>query len=537
MTAVMLTPDRPPPKDYYQNNCRRLFSFVLQNYGHLLEDATSAHIEHFLSCSDDAQRLFARLLSRKAVLRIDAINYAEIKNLRTTLEELESAELITPSPNRPGDQLLNLLRKDELGSLYLGVNPKLRKGEQIEQWLSNHSDTQIAKKIRGKFPWLCIAQPDVWRLAQLLYFGDRQHDWSSFVLKDLGIVEYEKTVVEARFGDVASLHQDLELRLLSDHSYLLDEHPALAPELSDTLQTPLEDRYLDARRTQILLRIARWYERHALNSQAIAIYTMINSHPARERMVRLLHKLGRDSESHRLLETIKRIPLNEEEAQFAERFGKRKAGYQPPTTNLFIDKPRSDIEEQGLELLLHDAPTDKAWGVHVENLLLPSLVGVLYWQAIFADIKGAFTNPFQTGPNDLYEKDFAKVRHEQIQKIEQATATDDALYKHLCHQAAQKYGIANSLVSWTLFENIPLTDFLTAMPMADVRKICAFLIRNLSHQRAGMPDLFIAYGEGKYELVEVKGPSDQLQPGQRVWLKILARMNIPARVLKLKVGK
>ena len=35
-------------------------------------------------------------------------------------------------------------------------------------------------------------------------------------------------------------------------------------------------------------------------------------------------------------------------------------------------------------------------------------------------------------------------------------------------------------------------------------------------------------------MVEVKGPGDQLQPGQRAWLEVLDQLGLPARVLNLK---
>ena len=58
------------------------------------------------------------------------------------------------------------------------------------------------------------------------------------------------------------------------------------------------------------------------------------------------------------------------------------------------------------------------------------------------------------------------------------------------------------------------------------------MLNDLGQVRNGMPDLFVAYGGGQFELVEVKGPSDQLQPNQRVWLSQLCELGIPCRVVK-----
>ena len=98
-----------------------------------------------------------------------------------------------------------------------------------------------------------------------------------------------------------------------------------------------------------------------------------------------------------------------------------------------------------------------------------------------------------------------------------------------------KQGIANALVYWPLLEQVSVEDLVQAIPLDDLRKMCGFLIRHLAQRRAGMPDLLVVYGPNNYELVEVKGPTDQLQPGQRIWFKHLQRMSIPARVVKLRL--
>ncbi|MBT3610191.1 MAG: hypothetical protein HN516_07605, partial [Gammaproteobacteria bacterium] len=51
------------------------------------------------------------------------------------------------------------------------------------------------------------------------------------------------------------------------------------------------------------------------------------------------------------------------------------------------------------------------------------------------------------------------------------------------------------------------------------------------------PDLFVCYESGRVEYVEVKGPTDQLQPQQRAWFEEFNRMNVPARVIKLQLCK
>jgi hypothetical protein len=350
-----------------------------------------------------------------------------------------------------------------------------------------------------------------------------------------------------RFTSREALRLDLRYRHFSSLSRRIDEFPGLAEDLVERMVLHEEqalagsDRFVRARRDRTLVRIGRWHERLQQPELACAAYASVQLHPARERMVRVLHKQGDTEQAAACLQQIRQQPWSDEEAQFAERFGKRGGGHQPPVTEAAIDAVRVDVEQQGLEILLEQAMQDGAdsaqlWGAHVENSLVRTLTGLLYWEAIFADVPGAFTNPFQFGPNDLYQEDFVAPRQDVISRIERTTACDEALCRHLLETCERKSGVANSLVSWRLLEHIPLQDFLVAMPAGDIRKVCAFMIRNLAERKSGLPDLFMSYGPNAYEFIEVKGPNDQLQPGQRVWLKHFETMGIPARVLKLKVS-
>jgi len=529
----MLTPDTPPPEDYYQNNCLSLFRFVLEQYEALLDEPVAEALHGYEVLSHDAQRLFARLLTRKGpLIRADSLDYQEVRDEAGALRELEDAGFVDLNSSAPADRILNLLRKAELVSL-VGAPRKLAKPATVEWLIAHYSDRQLQTRMNELFVWVSVARPRIWWLVRLLFFGDTHQDWSAFVIRDLGMVRYESVPMQARrFKTRSALAEELRYRQLSQLSRRLDEHPGLAAELVDELQADVADRFVQSRRERALLRIGRWYERADAAHEAVEVYQRVGAHPARERIVRTLQRSGNSSDAQRWLLTICAAPYSEEEAQFAERFGKRKAGYQPPVTRIDIEQARTDIEQQALELLLESGE----WGVHVENSLVRSLTGLMYWRAIFADVPGAFSNPFQFGPNDLYRDDFYNAREELIQTIEDQLVDDRALSMHLTSLAMEKRGVANSLVNWQLLDQIPIAQILDAMPLDDIRRLGHFLIRNLSARRAGLPDLFIVRGPKDYEFVEVKGPNDQLQPGQRVWFKHFARLGIPARILKLRLA-
>ena len=255
--------------------------------------------------------------------------------------------------------------------------------------------------------------------------------------------------------------------------------------------------------------------------------------PARERRARILTKQKKVQEAASLLAEIEKTPVSATERLFVERFGKRGGGYQPPTTVIEIQDTPESVEDFVLLELLEEG----SWGVHSENLMLKTLTGLIYWPICFAPMPGAFTNPFQSGPHDLYATDFFLQRIEAVEALEASLTLEADFIAHVTEIAATKQGIANRLVSWGLLESIPIDEWLRAIPIAQLQQLSQFLIRNLTEYRRGFPDLFICYESGRVEYVEVKGPSDQLQPQQRAWFEEFNRMNIPARVVKLQLCK
>ena len=55
-------------------------------------------------------------------------------------------------------------------------------------------------------------------------------------------------------------------------------------------------------------------------------------------------------------------------------------------------------------------------------------------------------------------------------------------------------------------------------------------------QRRGFPDLFVARPgrSPAFELLEIKGPGDQLRPEQRTWLQYLESKKVPVAVARVE---
>ena len=146
---------------------------------------------------------------------------------------------------------------------------------------------------------------------------------------------------------------------------------------------------------------------------------------------------------------------------------------------------------------------------------------------------GAFTNPFQSAPHDLFKSDFVATRVKEITRLERQLDQDDGFKEHILGVFNAKRGVHSALVNWRLFQNIFITEFIDAIGVKDLRTLMKYFIRHLDSRRKGFPDLFLSYPNGTYEFVEVKGPGDQLSLSQRVWLEKLESMSIPSRVVKV----
>lgn len=529
----LLKPQEAAPDDYYQNNFIEVFDFVLNQHQALLSTELARALHQFLLANDDAQRLFARLLTRKGPIFFEhTLDYREVSNAQQALDDLTNRGLILRCGQVPAEWLLNQLKKADLLTLFASTAARQRSASKEaikDRILGLYPDARICRVVAQHQPWCTVSEPSRWQLVQLLYFGGSGKDWSAHIRRDLGQIRYESVELsKSRFPDRDSLLSYLDERELQGRIYRLDEHPSLLSGLIEAFREPPSSAVAKRLRQRNVLRLGKWCEQQQAWDDALRVYPNAEIPPARERQVRILVKQGALERSQRLLADIAAQPLSATELIFSQRFGRRGQGFQPQVTTWPIEDTPENVEQYVLETLTAQG----GWGVHSENALVKTLAGLMYWDAVFAPEPGAFTNPFQAGPHDLMAHEFAGQRSPLLAQIE--ALSDSALTEHLLAISQAKRGIANPLVSWGLLEAIPLQQWLDALPLSWIRQLCHFLIRNLADYRKGFPDLFVVHPDGTPELVEVKGPTDQLQPQQRAWFEVFANLNVRARVIKLK---
>ena len=533
--VVRLHRRTPPPPHYYAANLLLMVETVLARYADILTAEERAFGARIQTLDAPAQRLLARLLGRsRALVRADTLAYDEVADARAAAAALEAAGLVERDAPAPMRDLLGLFTLDELrGVFWERADGTVRKAELVAR-IARGCPLGFARwRLRRCGGWLRVAAPQL-ALYRLLFFGSRRGDFATFVLRDLGLQRFEPVPLCAasrQFGDRATLDNYLALLAAGDEAAALGNRPrgkaafVKVSTLIELLWEPHTERLLERRRGRVLLRLGRNLERAGAFDAALTCYRRARQPPARERRMRILRRLGDGEGVEALRAATLRCPRSTLEADFAKRFGKATRHPTVPTVEHRSTGAPTAIEAQALRLLTAAGGT----GWHLENDLPLALFGLAYWAWLFAPVAGAFVNPFQTGPVDLFWPDFFRVREDLCED-----PLASPLKPRLRAAAAAKAGTANRLFNWQRFTPAVADAVIEAIPEQHLRALVAIVRDDLAGKRSGFPDLTVVYAPGRYEFVEVKGPNDRLQRHQRLWIEALRRRGLPVRVLRLR---
>src|SRR5690606_20387752 len=313
---------------------------------------------------------------------------------------------------------------------------------------------------------------------------------------------------------------------------------AIALQLPATLE-PVK---MERRRARLCNQLAYRLERLDEQAHAFDLYCQHQVPPARERRIRLLEKRGDFVHAWQLLSDIFARPIDEQELQIAERMAPRLA---KKANVSFVKKPGFIAHEIKLDLLLADDQTNdficveertrahfhskSAPCFYVENQLFNSLLGLWLWPEIFRSVEGAFANPFQIAPLDMYQQDFQQ-RRPGMAALWQLLHTSQH-QQHMQDIWRTKQGIANPLVTWQTVDISLLDLALHCIPAHHLRAVFERLLFDLTNNRSGFPALIQFFPEQRsYRLIEVKGPGDRIQDNQQRWLEFFAQHAIPTEV-------
>ncbi|AHV94677.1 VRR-NUC domain-containing protein [Bordetella holmesii] len=530
----------PAHRYYYLHNFQRELDWVAARYDDMLDAAERDFLCRFGALPQGSQALLVRLLTRKGdVFRSDKLVYDEIGDITAAASPLLELGWLAANPDLSVEDLGRLYTKTELAPL-ADHKPGVRKDILLEA-LQPHAP-------RPHRDWWPHAQESVWQVRvgevcerfRLLFFGNLRQQWDELVLTDLGIYQYESVPfsLESRaFQHRIDLADYLRLERWREQLDQSGPDPDLRQAVcAATSANP----WLMARRAKLLMRFGQASERLRDWPQAGAAYAACHYRGARHRLMRVLEQQGQYAQAHALAMAAMAEPEDEGESQRVARMLprlRRQLGLAAPPKvaepallqeSLCLAAPASGTSVEGA---VRDHYASLGATVHhVESSLINGLFGLLCWEAIFAPLPGAFFHPYQRGPADLSAPDFVARRARLFQTC--LGYLDDGSYVGRIRQRyADRQGVQSPFVQWGLLTPSLLDQALDGVPAADLRRLFERLLADPGAYRSGLPDLICFWpGQGRYELVEVKGSDDRLQDNQTAWLHYCARHGIATRV-------
>ncbi|MEZ4900595.1 MAG: VRR-NUC domain-containing protein [Spirosomataceae bacterium] len=386
-------------------------------------------------------------------------------------------------------------------------------------------------------------------MFKFLFFGNRYGDMTEFVVRDLGKVNFERyreDAYTARFATRQEAEDKLMVSLTAERLYEMQEEASPADEIFDWFMNwqaslGILSEVAQPSYVRLINKVAAYLERQKLPEQALTVYELTDQIPARERRVRLLHRMGYVEEATALCELIAQEPQNADERFFAIDFREKiintKKRVKKSVTRFLQEAESVQIAnsyryrvEQGVA----DYFIEQGYGaIHAENYPWRGLFGLIFWDIIYDTNVQAIHHPLQRMPSDFYQPDFFRKRAPQIRQRLAALDTSQKYEQTLESTFIEKFGTANVLVDWNevLLELVRLIA--QSLNPPQISAILLEMATNLRENTRGFPDLMV-WNEAGLELIEVKSPTDHLSAQQLQWMHFMAALGVKARVLRVQ---
>ncbi len=546
---------------YYWTNFRYVLDLVRRLYSPLLTATETNFLDCFDALSLDAQCLYVRVSNRKGVFfRVNKLNYPEITDLAVALSELLGAGFLEPlhRQHQPlGRDVLDVFTKPDLLT-YLPLEPdesrslqKLKKEDVVQYVLDELDFGALVTGLTAQEAVVKVNFEVEVMLVKFLFFGNRGSDMTEFVMRDMGMMNFEQhdeSKMTARFRTRKEVDDKLLISLTNERFYQLKEAETPPQEVYDWFLNWNETRPNLATIAQpgyqkLVCRVGAYLERAKLPEQALVVYQLSDHVPARERRVRLLHKNGLTDEALALLDEIAVTPQNAEERYFAQDFREKILGTaakkrpRKATTRFLSDAEslsipaayRHHVEAGVMNHYLAEGQ-DAAF---TENYPWRGLFGLVFWDVIYDTNVAAIHHPLQRAPSDFYLPDFYFRREELLKKCLTDLATKDDWRRHVGRTYNAKFGITNVLVDWNDELLGLVNQLIDLLDLAQLRLILLEMARNVREHTRGFPDLLVWNGAGDYSFVEVKSPTDHLGPQQLHWLEYFQTIGVRGKVVRV----
>ncbi|RDB22242.1 Fanconi-associated nuclease 1 [Hypsizygus marmoreus] len=176
-------------------------------------------------------------------------------------------------------------------------------------------------------------------------------------------------------------------------------------------------------------------------------------------------------------------------------------------------------------------------GFHSESRILTTIFALLFWDIIFADVRGAFETPHQTAPLDLAEDSFYRARRDAIEaRLDEIRSVKGRACEILArHDEAYREKKTWCVgVRWDICERQDLLEIVECFGGESLAIICRLFCEDYAGRSSGVPDLIIwDYTKGLCKFVEVKGPGDRPQENQKLWFDSLLGAGANVEICKV----
>ncbi|MEZ4465491.1 MAG: hypothetical protein R3F43_13700 [bacterium] len=278
--------------DYYWRNLRTVVDTVLDAHPGLFTPEQHAVFEGWRVVPRPAQLLYARLLLRRGPdFRRSTLAYTEVGDVEAALAELAEARLVTLEPPLLVVDRIELFTVAELRVVgqRLGMNLRGRRAAVIEALLQAPAEA-IEESLRILDPLVRRHGCSAFSRAQVVFFGNRQQDMSTFVRVALDQLRYAEYAVDRShplFADRAALDAYLAAGSRWDAAFaarMADDDAALvalgAEAAEDLVRrapvAPFRARVDPARAdSRVVSRAARAHERLGDHDAAAAGYRLL----------------------------------------------------------------------------------------------------------------------------------------------------------------------------------------------------------------------------------------------------------------------
>ena len=551
MPSITFKPAPVTEPLYYLHNAEMVIEWSLNHHSDLLLDDELALLKQLLQLDTAPKALLFRLMMRRGELfRLDALNYKEAEPLSESLTYLYRYLMVEADPCLSITELTGLCRKAECLELALELLPEIEIKKSLSKaelfnLLVVHSDP-ISKPLvewwqECPFNVIRFNCRDLFDRIRLMFFGNLYQDWSEFVVTELRYLKYESV-------DLSSDSRAFRSRTEVDHYlYLADVQnglkqgesiEVLAEQVLERLDVAELSPWLSEKMHKLLFELGHQAEREKNTELALRLYELSGNSQAKLRQLRVMEKVACPGEvlekSRALLETVKQPELHLGINRVMKRAARKSGLDLPANPSITLPKTKLTLAQQAdcsVETMVsHHIDAEGVHSFHVESRLMNTLFALFFWPAIYKPVPGAFFNPFQDKPVDLYRSGFKALREDEINAAF-GLLEDDSYRDLILQRFREKQFTACRLIHWPSVSEGLLELSLSLIPPADLRALFEYMFLDLRNHRRGLPDL-ICFDQraNTYRMIEVKGPGDRLQDHQRLWLEYLYQKGIDVEV-------